>query len=129
MANYFELNHLPQGQVEYDERLQFVPVSETTSYKGASIGDVSQKGLDNSTTPVAYEEVAPEWPQGPQKIAPKGYIWWIGTIGDFILSLTPVAFFGIVYIDSGADGLSADIKLHSYCCSRYSTGGSTDGTQ
>ncbi|KAK3342586.1 hypothetical protein B0H65DRAFT_429262 [Neurospora tetraspora] len=112
MANYFELNHLPQGQVEYDERLQFVPVSETTSYKGASIGDVSQKGLDNSTTPVAYEEVAPEWPQGPQKIAPKGYIWWIGTIGDFILSLTPVAFFVIAALAIQLEGQPTEHNEH-----------------
>ncbi|KAK3503895.1 hypothetical protein B0T13DRAFT_143880 [Neurospora crassa] len=100
MTDYHELHHLPQGQGEYDERLHFAPVSETTSYNGASIDDVAQKGLDKSMTAVAYEEVAPEWPQGPQQIAPKGYIWWIGTVGDFILSVTPVAFFGIVYMHS-----------------------------
>ena len=100
MANYYELNHLPQGQGEYDERPNFMPVSESTTYTGASIEDGSQKGLDQSTIAVPYEEVAPEWPQGPQKIAPKGYIWWIGTIGDVILSFTPVAFFGNSIINS-----------------------------
>lgn len=110
MASYHELNHMPQGRVEYDERLNVVPISETTSYNGASIDDVSQKGLNHPNTTVTYEavEVAPEWPQGPQKIAPKDYVWWIGTIGDLILSLTPVAFFGIVYTGLRGSRFHAD---------------------
>lgn len=114
MANYYELNHVPHGQVEYDERLNFVPVSETTSYNGASIDDVSQKGLSNSHTAVTYEavEVAPEWPQGPQKIAPKDYVWWIGTIGDLILSLTPVAFFVITALAIQLDGQPTENNKH-----------------
>ncbi|CCC09796.1 unnamed protein product [Sordaria macrospora k-hell] len=60
---------------------------------GASIEDGSRKGLNGSGSAVVYEELLSEWPQGPQKIAPKGYTWWIGTIGDVILTITPVAFF------------------------------------
>ncbi|KAK1782314.1 hypothetical protein QBC45DRAFT_473094 [Copromyces sp. CBS 386.78] len=91
MADHFELGHLHQGQVENDESSRFVQPSETTSCRAASIEERSQK----AESPNA---------QCPNTIAPKDLCWWLGAIGDIILTFTPVAFFVIAALAIQLEG-------------------------
>lgn len=99
MASHVELDRLHPD--DSDERSGFIPSSETTSCMEALGGDESTEELKCPGSAEACEEFISEWPQGPREIEPKDYTWWIGAIGEVIMTVTPVVFFGNLNILQG----------------------------